>query len=121
MNNKKIICAVSLAGLICMLAGCTSPGGLAPSTMPISSKDSYTLIQQNAYAVDSSVAILMIFPVTTCSAYDAMQKAKAKYKADALINVPAENIYNPYFFYSVQKIVVRGDAIKFKKSGNLLE
>ncbi|MFA6101948.1 MAG: hypothetical protein WCV67_02150 [Victivallaceae bacterium] len=121
MNNKKIICAVSLAGLICMLTGCTSPGGLAPSTMPISSKDSYTVIQRDAYAIDSSVAILMIFPVTTCSAYDAMQKAKAKYKADALINVTAENIYNPYFFYSVQKIVVRGDAIKFKKSGNLLE
>ena len=115
MNKKKIICALSLTGLIFVLAGCTSPGGLAPSTMPITAKDSYTIIQRDAYAVDSSVAILMMFPVTTCSAYDAMQKA------DALINVTAENIYNPYFFYSVQKIVVRGDAIKFKKSGNLLE
>jgi hypothetical protein len=121
MNRQKMIGAVLLAGLIFMFAGCTSPGGLAPSTMPITGKDSYTVIQREAYAVDSSVAILMIFPVTTCSAYDAMQKAKAKYKADALINVTAENIYNPYFFYSVQKIVVRGDAIKFKKSGNLLE
>ena len=96
-------------------------GGLAPATMPITAKDSYTVVQKNAYAVDSSVAILMLFPITTCSAYDAMQKAKAKYNADALINVTAENIYNPYFFYSVQKIVVRGDAIKFKKSGNVLE
>ncbi len=121
MNKKMIICAVSLAGLIFTLAGCTSPGGLAPATMPITAKDSYTVVQKNAYAVDSSVAILMLFPITTCSAYDAMQKAKAKYNADALINVTAENIYNPYFFYSVQKIVVRGDAIKFKKSGNVLE
>lgn len=121
MNKKMIISAVTLAGLIFMLAGCTSPGGLAPSTMPITAKDSYTVIQRDAYAVDSSVAILMMFPVTTCSAYDAMQKAKAKYKADALINVTAENIYNPYFIYSVQKIVVRGDAIKLKKAGNLLE
>jgi hypothetical protein len=120
MNKRIIIWVLSLAGLI-YLTGCTSPGGLAPSTVPITGKDSYTVVQADGYAVDSSVAILMMFPVTTCSAYNAMQKAKAKYNADALINVTAENIYNPYLLYSVNKIVVRGDAIKFKKGGAVLE
>ncbi|MFA7231527.1 MAG: hypothetical protein WC071_09685 [Victivallaceae bacterium] len=121
MNKKIFLCTASLAGLLVLLCGCTSPGGMAPSSMPITGKDSYTIIQRDAYAVDSSVAILMLFPVTTCSAYNTLQKVKEKYQADALINVTAENIYNPYLLYSVQKIVVRGDAIKFRKSGNILE
>jgi hypothetical protein len=120
MNKRIIIWVLSLTGLI-YLTGCTSPGGLAPSTVPITGKDSYTVVQADGYAVDSSVAILMMFPVTTCSAYNAMQKAKAKYNADALINVTAENVYNPYLLYSVNKIIVRGDAIKFKKGGAVLE
>lgn len=120
MRKRIIIWVCCLAGLV-YLPGCTSPGGLAPSTVPITGKDSYTVVQADGYAVDSSVAILMMFPVTTCSAYNAMQKAKAKYNADALINVTAENVYNPYLLYSVNKIIVRGDAIKFKKGGAVLE
>lgn len=117
---NRFIFSIFAILLIFVAGGCTSPGGLAPSSMPITGRDSYTVIQREAYAIDSGVTVL-IFPITTCSAYNALQKVKEKYKADAVINVSLENINNFYVFWNVRKILIRGDAIKIKKSGSILE
>jgi hypothetical protein len=118
-KKEKVFTLFAVAlGFIC--SGCTSPGGLAPSSMPITARDSYTIVQREAYAIDSGVTVL-IFPITTCSVYTTLQKVKEKYKADAIINVSIENINNCYVFWNVRKILIRGDAIKMKKSGSILE
>jgi len=101
-----------------VLSGCvTSPGGIAPSTLPITSKDTYTIIKTDASASDGAVVLCGI-PLKTCSAYDALQTAKQNYGADALINVTLENksywiTILPIIIYS--KISIRGDAIKFNR------
>ncbi len=104
---------------ICLLGtGCvTSPGGIAPSTVPITSKDSYTIIKTDASASDGTLVLCGI-PLKPCSAYDALQTAKQGYGADALINVTLENksywiTILPLITYS--KISIRGDAIKFNR------
>jgi len=101
-----------------ILSGClTSPGGIAPSTVPITSKDTYTIIKIDASASDGAVVVCGI-PLKTCSAYDALQTVKQSYGADALINVTLENktywiTLLPIVTYT--KISIRGDAIKFNR------
>lgn len=101
-----------------MLSGCvTSPGGIAPSTLPITSKDIYTITKTDASASDGTVTICGI-PLKTCSAYEALLKAKKNYGADAFINVTLENksywiTVLPIITYD--KITIRGDAIKFNR------
>ena len=116
----KFICTVILTvSVFCiMLSGCvTSPGGIAPSTVPITSKDTYTITKTDAAASDGTVTICGI-PLKPCSAYDALLTAKENYGADALINVTLENKSYwitgiPLITYS--KITIRGDAIKFNR------
>jgi hypothetical protein len=101
-----------------LLSGCvTSPGGIAPSTVPITSKDTYTIIKTDAAASDGTVTICGI-PLKPCSAYDALLTAKESYGVDALINVTLENksywiTILPLITYD--KITIRGDAIKFNR------
>ncbi|MFZ2658090.1 MAG: hypothetical protein WAX69_24370 [Victivallales bacterium] len=117
MNFKTVIFMVALSACA-VLPGCvTSPGGIAPSTVPITSKDTYTIIKTDASASDGAVVLFGI-PLKTCSAYDALQTAKENYGADALINVTLENksywiTILPIVVYS--KISIRGDAIKFNR------
>lgn len=107
-----------ITGILVLIQGCmTSPGGIAPSTKPITSKDTYTIIKTDASASDGAVVLFGI-PLKTCSAYDALQTAKQSYGADALINVTLENksywiTILPIVTYS--KISIRGDAIKFNR------
>ena len=116
---KFISTAILTASACCiLLSGCvTSPGGIAPSTVPITSKDTYTITKTDASASDGAVTIFMI-PLKTCSAYDALVTAKENYGADALINVTLENksywiTVLPIVTYN--KITIRGDAIKFNR------
>jgi hypothetical protein len=116
----KLISGVILtASAFCiLLSGCvTSPGGIAPSTIPITSRDTYTITKTDAAASDGAVTICGI-PLKTCSAYDALLTAKENYGADAIINVTLENKSYwitglPIITYS--KITIRGDAIKFNR------
>lgn len=101
-----------------LLSGCiTSPGGIAPSTVPITSKDTYTVTKTDASASDGTVTLIGI-PLKTCSSYDALLTAKENYGADALINVTLEN--KSYWItilpiVTYYKITIRGDAIKFNR------
>ena len=109
----------ALAGLV---AGCvTSPGGIAPSTIPISANDSYTTIKNDAVGVDTAFSILFIPVTPPCSAYQALMDAKEETGADALINVTGENKSVYLFIVNWHKVKIHGDAIKFQQSGAVLE
>ena len=117
--SKKII-LLFLGITLLFLAGCVSPGGLAPSTMPITGNDSYTIVKYDASGTDAAMSILFI-PVNTCSAYNALQIAKEENGADALINVRAKNKSFNIFIMSWEWITIYGDAIKFQHEGAVLE
>lgn len=120
---RKVFYSV-FAGLgLLALSGCMSaPGGLSASTLPITSKDSYTVVRRDVEGTDSGVFFLG-FPVSPLpSAYKALQNAKKDNKADGLINVYAENRYRyTLFLICVQTMVVGGDAIRFQVAGEDVE
>ncbi len=95
----------------------STPGGLTSSTLPISSKDSYTIIAEDISGGSAQLRILG-WPLYPVSVYDALQATKEKYGADGLINVTCENeMYSitliPFITY--HKVLICGDAIKFKR------
>jgi hypothetical protein len=118
--RKLLISGAGLAMLF--LSGCiAAPGGIAPSTVPITGKDSYTVVRRDAEGSDLCVRLLGIPLGPLASAYKALQKAKEKNNADALINVTAENRYRFFLLVWTEEMVVTGDAIKFKVSGEDVE
>ncbi len=118
MLKKTIL--LSITATLLLLAGCVTPSGLAPSTVPITANDSYTIVQNNAHGTDAAMSILFI-PVNTCSAYSALQEAKKVNGADALINVRARTKSFNIFIMSWEWITIYGDAIKFQHEGATLE
>jgi hypothetical protein len=118
MKKQTLLTAAALAAAAALCGGClSSPGGLAPSTMPITARDSYTVVQADVTGGEGTIGIIAI-PLYPNSAYDSLQKTKAKYGADALINVSIENkTYWPLLLplITYHQIEIRGDAIKLKR------
>ena len=115
----KALAGLALAALLAVSAGgcLSSPGGLAPSTMPITGKDSYVTVQPHVSGGEGSIGIFAI-PLSTPNANDALQAVKQKYNADGLINVTVENrtwwpMLIPIVTY--HQIVITGDVIKLKR------
>lgn len=118
--RKLLVAGAGLAMLF--LSGCMSaPGGIAPSTVPITGKDSYTVVRREAEGSDFCIRLLGIPLGPLASAYKALQSAKTKNNADALINVTAKNRYKFFVLICVEEMVVTGDAVKFKISGEEVE
>jgi len=115
---KKMLLCLMAGGLAAAISGClASPGGLAPSTIPLTGKDSYTVVQENVSGGEGTIGILAI-PLWPTSAYDALQATKEAYNADGLINVSIENrtwwpLLLPIVTY--HHLTVKGDAIKLKR------
>ena len=119
---KKIAKCLFPIGALLLLAGCvTSPGGVAPSTMPITANDSYTILKKDAIGEDVSYSILFIPITPPCSAYQALQYAKKENKADALVNVTGQNKSVYFLFINWQVMRVCGDAIKFQRGGAIVD
>ncbi len=120
--KKMIISAISGLGLL-LAAGCmTAPGGIAPSTVPITAKDSYTIVRRNVEASDVCVFFLGIPLGPPPSLYQALQEAKKDNNADALINVTCANRYRyALFLFCWQEMAISGDAIKFQIGGEDVE
>jgi len=116
------VCYLVLFLILLGSLGCvTMPAGLTSSSIPITSKDSYTVI--GAVSASDAALGLFNFAIYPYSAYDALQKAKAKAGADGLINITCENktywltlILGPIITWN--KITVTGDAIKFKRGAS---
>lgn len=122
MNLRVFLTAVSAAAGLLLLSGCMSaPGGIAASTVPITAKDTYTVVKRRALGTDTGVTLLGIPLGPAPSAYKALQDVKKRTGADALINVTGENKYRYFLFLvCVQEMAVTGDAIKFQLSGEEL-
>lgn len=107
------------AACITALTGCvSSPAGLAPSTIPITSKDRYVVVKRNISECSSTTYLFGFLPLGFApSAYDLIQDVKDKYNADGLINVAAENRYNFFLIVTVEKTIISGDVIKFSQLG----
>lgn len=115
----SILISTILVTIFC--SGCAAlPGGIAASTVPITSNDTYTITKRNALGSDWGISILGL-PIIPCRGYKALQDAKRDNAADALINVTGENKYIYLFFINWERMEVRGDAIKFQLEGSKLD
>ena len=83
-----------------VLAGCVrTPGGVASSTMPLT-PGGYTEVGATS-ASDCKIDLLGILPVSGGNqTHNAIEKAKKKRNADALINVTIERIDRYYILWS---------------------
>jgi len=105
-----------MAGIASMfLVGCAHlPGGIAPSTTPIDGR-AYDVLG-DVKGTDSRTLLFGILPISGANTIQgAVDKAKAKMGADALIEVTAEGYSSWWILWSNTTTVVRGKAIKFKK------
>ncbi len=106
--------------LLITMSGCISyPGGMAPASIPITAQDSYTIVRRNVTGSDSSATLFGIIPLAPLpSTQQALEDAKQKCNADALINISVETEYNfAFLFIWFQEIKVTGDAISFTEGG----
>ncbi|MEI8248278.1 MAG: hypothetical protein WCI51_20755 [Lentisphaerota bacterium] len=114
---KKIVfmCLILCMGML-LLTGCaTTPGGVAASTLPLTSKDSYVVLQNDVEGNSWCMAPLNI-ELWPASPYLAIQDAKAKNNCDGLINVQL-NTTLVLFIYKCYH--VSGDAIKVVKTNEI--
>lgn len=115
---KKQILILASCAVAATLAGCiSSPAGIAPSTVPITSEDSYTIVRRDVEGTDTGVFFFGLPLSRAASGYEAIKDAKDQAGADALINVTAENRYN-YFMIFIglwwEEVAIKGDAVRFK-------
>ncbi len=88
--------------LLCVftLVGCVrTPGGVAGSTMPLA-PGGYTILGSTS-ASDCKISLLGILPVSSGNqTYRAVEKAKRKRNADALIDVTIDRVDRYYILWS---------------------
>ena len=111
---RGIACSILLASGL--LTGCMNfGGGISPSTLPITEKDAYTSLGEVS---GSDGTLVLLLPLAPTSAHEAIQEAKRKKGADALINVRVENrsyLY-PILPIGYTSVKVSGEAIKFQRN-----
>jgi len=111
---KNYAKAAMLAITAAVLAGCAHmPGGIAPSTTPINNRQYVEL--GDVSASDSKVMLLGLIPISGSNdIQDAIDKAKQKVGADALIDVTVEGYGQWWILWSNTTTKVTGKGIKFK-------
>jgi hypothetical protein len=100
-------------GILSLLSGCiNSPGGIAPSNVPMDGR-TYSVLGETS-ATDSSIWILGFIPVTGSNKIrDALSDAMRKKDADAMINITVES-YAQYWILFVRYVTrVDGTAVRF--------
>jgi len=115
---KKSICLklCLLFALSLLLTGCTHmPAGIAPSNIPINCRE-YDILGPTCGG-DSGIFFLGIIPLPLGNRNyikDAIQAAKNRKEADALIDITVE--YREFWFvlFSIKTTTVYGTAIRFK-------
>jgi hypothetical protein len=112
MTSISKITLVGLASVF--LTGCAHlPGGLAPSTTPIEGR-AYDVLG-DVKGTDSRTLLLGILPISGANTIQgAVDNAKEKMGADALIEVSAEAYSSWWLLWSNNNTIVRGKAIMFK-------
>jgi hypothetical protein len=108
---------LKLFALIFMIIALTScahvPGGIAESTEPLNNRTYEELGKTEAS--DSRVSLFGIIPISNSNSIQkAVDLAKEKIGADALIKVTVESYSQWWLLFTNDAIVVRGVGIKFK-------
>ncbi len=117
----RLISLMVLISFVCTSQGCIQMGaGAAPSTIPITAKD--TVTELGATEGSDWALGLFQFQIWPNSTYDAVQEAKQKVGADALIDVRADNkvfwiILPVYPIITLHKIHVKGTGVKVVRQG----
>ena len=97
-----------------VLAGCAhTPGGIAPSNVPIDGRK-YKVLGR-ARSTDSVVRLFAIIPLTgSNSIASCMDDCIRSKQGDAMINITSEG-YSQFWILFTKKIIsVEGDVIKFE-------
>lgn len=90
-----------------------APGGISDSTEPLHNKVYEELGKTEA--TDSRVSLFGVIPLSNSNSIQkAIDTAKGKIGADALIKVTVESYSQWWILFSNDSIVVRGVGIKFK-------
>lgn len=97
-----------------VLAGCAhTPGGIAPSNIPIEGRK-YRVVG-SARATDSVVRLFGVIPVSgSNSIRGAMHDCIRSRKGDAMIEITSESYSQFWILFTRNTIVVQGDVIKFE-------
>ena len=106
--------AVAILGLLLASAGCTFPGPVAPSTLPLSA-GKYVELSAPETASSCGVTVMGIRfknPQSLAGLIDEMVKARA---GDALVNVDSSSYYFWFFFGATDCIDVRGTVVKISR------
>lgn len=112
MTNFPKTAAACAAALF--LAGCAHvPGGIAASNTPLEGK-TYDVLGE-VKGTKSRTQLLGLIPISGPNTIQAaIDDAKSKMDADALIDVTADAYSDYWILWSNNTTVVRGKAIKFK-------
>jgi len=118
MAQEKRFRHAAVGGMLLLVAatsGCLNQGGgLAPSTLPITERDVYTVIGP-AVGTDGTITLFSL-PLLPVSGHGAIQEAKSKTGADGLVDVTVENqLYLYPLPIGYYRIKVAGKAIKFQR------
>ena len=110
----KIVTGLLLLAVIVIMTGCAhAPGGIAPSTTPINGRD-YRVIGKTG-ATDSHILLFGFLPIRgSNSLRPAINAAKLKCGADALIDVTVES-YTQFWLILIRNVIrVEGLGIRFE-------
>lgn len=100
-------------GLLLLSAACTSPGAIAPSTIPVTGK--YVALGGIEEASSCGLMVLVVpvkHPKPLSDLIDDLIKEKG---GDALIEVSSESSFFTALLYTQACIEVRGKVVKFSR------
>jgi len=111
---RRLMPVLLLASLLMTTAGCSRiPGGVAPSTIPLE-QGGYTIIGPTAGS-DCKVNLLGLIPVSGGnSVREAIDEARNKQKADALIDISIDAVSKFFILWSETCTEVHATAVWVK-------
>ena len=109
---KHITCLI----ILFLLPACTSVVGISPSTTPITSEDSYTVIGR-VKGTSKGVIWFFIPTMPDSPSKNARDNAIASRHADGLIEVTEEYTTLSFLIITFVWTTVEGTAVKIKRGG----
>ncbi len=111
---RRAALAALLVVTVSGLAGCiTSPGGIAPSNVPLDGRE-YTILGK-AQGTDSAIRLFGFIPVSGSNDIrTAMHAAIHEANGDALIEITVEAYMQWWILFTRHATRVRGTAIRFE-------
>ena len=124
LSRQLFLFFLALLSISFCATGCVQMGaGAAPSTRPITAKDTVTKVGETEGS-DGALGIMGAFQLWPTSTYGAIQEAKDKVGADTLMNVKATNkqywiILPIYPLITWNTVHVEGTGCNVERSGAL--